>query len=203
MENASKALMIAAEVLLGIMVLGLLIVVATMFANFSRNMNKKIAADEVLIYNNHYTQFSGRVDITAQEIATTINFAKKNNDNYELSRTNSEHSNFYTTVFIEGQNFFNSLIYIKNNNQYKNWITFNTKVRKFIKENNMQLYSCNVESVTVSGKNIKTKMMSETDPNRGIVLNSETGRVQKIVFKKTNIPDFDVKTRNDYSININ
>ena len=203
MENASKALMIAAEVLIGIMVLGLLVVVATMFANFSRNMNKKIAADEVLIYNNHYTQFNGRVDITAQEIATTINFAKKNNDNYEISRTNTENSNFYTTVFIKNDNFFNNSSYIRNNIMYNNWISFNNTVRDFVKANNMKLYSCNVQNVTPNPGDSKKIRTTRKPLGSDITLNNETGRVEKIIFIETNISGLTVETRNEYEINVN
>ena len=77
MENASKALIMAGEILIALIVLGLGIGIIVTMGKFSADMNDRIAADTVAEFNNNFTKFEGRIDITAEEIASIINFAKQ------------------------------------------------------------------------------------------------------------------------------
>ena len=48
MDNASKALILAGEVLIGILILGLIAVVIATFGKFSSNMNERIGQNKIL-----------------------------------------------------------------------------------------------------------------------------------------------------------
>ena len=73
MENASKALIIAGEVLIGVLILTLASFVITQFGSFSRNLNNQMSETEIRSFNVNFTNFSGRANISMQEVATIIN----------------------------------------------------------------------------------------------------------------------------------
>ena len=62
MENASKALIMAGEILIALIVLGLGIGIIVTMGKFSANMNDRIAADTVAEFNSNFTKFEGRID---------------------------------------------------------------------------------------------------------------------------------------------
>lgn len=140
MENASKALIIVGEVLIAIIILSILAAVIVSFGRYSSNMHKKISDQEIYQFNENFLNYSGRVNITAQEIATIINFAKKENDKNDLSRTNSENNESYIDVLIDNKSFFKNII--TNDEDYKDNIKFSNKVNQFIKSNNIYYYRC-------------------------------------------------------------
>ena len=65
MENVSKALIIAGEVLIAVLVLSLAMVVIVKFGKFSANTNKRLSEDELNNFNNKFYAFNGRINITA------------------------------------------------------------------------------------------------------------------------------------------
>lgn len=143
MENASKALIIAGEVLIGVLVLTLMIYIFSAFGNFSANMNKKIDEAQITEFNDHFFTYENRDNITATEIATVINFAKQSNDSRELKQDDS--SEFYIRVYISENNrdfkdFFKDKDYVKDENDYKKEL--NKILNNFIKENNIYYFSC-------------------------------------------------------------
>jgi predicted porin len=75
MENASKALIMAGEIVIAILVIGLIVYINVLFGNFSVSMNSKISESKTAEFNNNFYVYSGRYNITAPEIATIINFA--------------------------------------------------------------------------------------------------------------------------------
>lgn len=108
MENASKALIMAAEVLIGIVVLGIFSFLFVRMGSISKTIHKNIEADKLLIFNNHFDDYSGRIDITANDIVSVINFAKKANKDNEI--TDLSRSDF-VNVIINGKSFFNADVY--------------------------------------------------------------------------------------------
>ena len=54
MENASKALIIAGEILIGVLILSLASYIVIQFGNFSRNMNEQISATEIRTFNVNF-----------------------------------------------------------------------------------------------------------------------------------------------------
>lgn len=77
MENISKALLIAAGVLIGILVLTIAVYLFINFGKTSREYAEKLDKVEIQKYNGNFDKFIGRDDITAQEIVTTISIIQQ------------------------------------------------------------------------------------------------------------------------------
>lgn len=78
MENASKALIIAAEVLLGVLLLTLLVFAFRAMASFSDTVDKNIETKNLNEFNTKFEIYR-RNDLTAQDVITIGNLAKKYN----------------------------------------------------------------------------------------------------------------------------
>ena len=96
MENASKALIMAAGVLIGIMILSLAVYLFATFGATSAEMHGQIEQDRINQFNAQFTSYEGKQDITIYDIITVVNLAKDNNESYSL--TSSTDSNYYITV---------------------------------------------------------------------------------------------------------
>ena len=206
MENASKALILAGEVLIGVLILGLIATVIATFGRFSSNMNAKIGQNKVLNFNNHFTVYDGRIDITAQEIAGLLNFAKESNDTYELDaygKTNDgKVSQYYVAVCIDEKNFFET-----NASSYAKINELRDKITEFVSNNNVNYYYCNVNinSIVKSTQGSKIKFTINRTDLGDIKINQEnTGMVTRINFRTLNKnirgEEFNVKTRGNYII---
>lgn len=80
MENAAKSIIMVGGVIIGTMVMSIMIYLFSVFGTFSGEMSEKMNAKKYLQFNNNYFQYQGRIDITAQEIKSIINFTKEHND---------------------------------------------------------------------------------------------------------------------------
>ena len=80
MENASKALIIAAEVLLGVILLTLMVFMFRAMGAFSDAVDKNIETKNVNEFNAPLEKYRGRTDITAPDIITMGNYAKQYNE---------------------------------------------------------------------------------------------------------------------------
>lgn len=98
MENASKALIIAAGVLIGVLILSLIAYLVTSFGVFSRQMNDKMEKTEISQFNSRFYKFEGRKDISAQDVVTIINYARQNNIRYQTE--NDSTTARYISVYI-------------------------------------------------------------------------------------------------------
>ena len=184
MENVSKALIIAGEVLIAVLVLSLAMVVIVKFGKFSANTNKRLSENELNNFNNKFYAFNGRINITADEIASLINFAKENNDLHEVDLTGS---------------FFKFLS--KKTGDDISKADFKNSINDFLKAYNNNLFYCNAGVKSVNGNVIKVEVK---DDNINIKKN-ELGRVNEITFGLTNdlvkIPnDYDVVHKEKYTI---
>lgn len=98
MENASKALMMAAGVLIGLMILSLAVYLITSFGSASAEAHRTNERNRINEFNTQFTQYEGRQDITIHDIVTVVNLARSNNETYDLSSQTSNNSNYYITV---------------------------------------------------------------------------------------------------------
>ncbi len=174
MDNTSNALIMAGEILIAILVLSLMAYVFIQFGNFSSEMHETMIETQIEEFNNKFNTYAYRTNITAQEIATIINFAKQQNDSRELVWKDS--SPYYVTVYIDGADVFNSNKYIGNNDDYNNNLKLEEILKKFIKENNTFYFSCNA---TLEKKN--NKIDTELYDN-DIQYSQETAMINKIEF---------------------
>lgn len=95
MENASKALILAGEILLGVLLLTLLVVVMRAMGIFSESVNKNIDEKTVSEFNTQFEVYVGRKNLTAQDIISMGNLAKS----YNLT---DEGTNNKITVKVNG-----------------------------------------------------------------------------------------------------
>lgn len=97
MENASKALIMAASVLLGVMILSIGAALYNSFSNFGADTTAKIQERQISEFNNNFLKYYGKVTVeennktvsetikvTAHDIISVTNLAKKNNLQYEI-----------------------------------------------------------------------------------------------------------------------
>lgn len=174
MENASNALIMAGEILIAVLIISLFAYIVIQFGNYSSQMHDEMSESQVTSFNNNFTLYSNRTNITAQEIATIINFAKQANDDRELEWNDS--SEYYITVYIDNKNVFNNNSYIKDRNDYNSNEAIDKVIRKFIKDNNTKYFGCNA-FVQKQGSNIVQK-----NYDGDIYFNLETDLVNRIDF---------------------
>ena len=82
MENASKALIMAAGILIGILIITLGVYLFVSFGVQSKELYKEIESNQLTQYNAQYSIYDGRTDITIYDIITLTNKAKQNNHDY-------------------------------------------------------------------------------------------------------------------------
>lgn len=80
MENASKALVIAAEVLIGVIVITLLAYTFQSYGGFSETVNKNIQTKNINEFNTKFENYHKRKDLTPQDVITIANLAKNYNN---------------------------------------------------------------------------------------------------------------------------
>lgn len=109
MENASKALLMAAGVLIGILILSLTIYLFTSFASTSSEVHKENVKQQRDQFNSQFTSYEGKDDNTIYSIVTVANLATETNKYYEYNKRNSQTNgkDYYISVrfngnFIEG-----------------------------------------------------------------------------------------------------
>lgn len=77
MENATKALLIAATVLIAIVMVSIAVYLYSMYSSQAEEYNATITAVEVEKFNSKFDVYVGRDDINAQEIVSVVNLAKE------------------------------------------------------------------------------------------------------------------------------
>ena len=73
MENASKALIMAASVLIAIMVLSLGVYLFSIFGGTSQEITNIITESQISEFNSNFTKYEGKTDIRAQDIVSVAN----------------------------------------------------------------------------------------------------------------------------------
>ncbi len=106
MENASRALIITAGVLIGILVLSLAAYLYFVFGDYVANTHELIAINTLAQFNDKYLQYNNRTDLTIQDIVTVKNYALENNysySDYNINSTIAADNNNFIDVF-KGEN---------------------------------------------------------------------------------------------------
>lgn len=175
MENASKALIMAASVLLGVMIISVGVALFNSFSSFSRSTVEKTEEKKISEWNNNFLKYYGTVileqkningeikditepiRVTAHDIVSVANFAKQSNENYQLTKESSGNENtYYVQVVVNN-----------GSKTYRNFETLDDEEKEeFLKEN-----SLTAENETKYYKCIKEPVVS-----------SVTKRVMKIEF---------------------
>lgn len=151
MENASKALIMVAGVLIGIMILSLAVYLFATFGATSAEMHGQIEQDRINQFNAQFTLYEGKEDITIYDIITVVNLARDSNESYTL--TEAKDSNYYITVNAALQTGNENNLEKKDSQYLQNLIQDETRAENlvdYVDENGVSYkglytYNCNVE----------------------------------------------------------
>lgn len=98
MENASKALLMAAGVLIGLLIISLAVFLFFDFASTSGRLHEQIRNDQINQFNAQFTSYEGKEGITFYDIITVTNLAKDSNNAKQLDSDNP-HNDYITIEF--------------------------------------------------------------------------------------------------------
>lgn len=100
MENAARALTMAAGVLIGIMIISIAVYLFTSLGNTSSEIYSKVEQTKIDKFNSQFLKYYGLGTCTAHDIVSIANLAKNSNEYYELEE-GSEY-NYYVNVIVKG-----------------------------------------------------------------------------------------------------
>ena len=164
MENASKALLMAAGVLMGVLILSLAVYLYTSFSSSTAAMEKQMELDEINNFNNKFLAYDGKTDLTIYDVYTVANLAAENNIKYEIENEGMQSGNFYIAVSIK-----------------KTGVVTKTNIEKDVNKldyNSFIKIPYMIEIISNGKKEAKFSYFTCTT-----IINENTGRVQEIEFK--------------------
>lgn len=89
MENASKALIMAASVLLGVMIISVGVALFQSFGGFSRDITTQIENNKIAEFNSQFLKYyNDTMELTAHDVVTLANLAHKTNIEQEVNENN-------------------------------------------------------------------------------------------------------------------
>lgn len=173
MENASKALLMSAAVILGVLIISVGVALYSMFGDYSKVIVDELEKNKVSEYNNNFYKYYGKItyyeggiekvqdlEITAHDIVTIANFAKQANiDGQVGSYSVASNASDYVQIVVKyyDKNGINSTTVSNFEKQdekfYSNFIKYNT-----LKSDNItkKVYVCKeIKTNDTSGKVIK------------------------------------------------
>lgn len=160
MENASRALLMAASVLISIMVISLGTYLFSIFGNYTKQINANLSAKQKEEFNAQFTKFEDGELCTVYDIVTVINLTKNSNNQYEeyvnkIARTAEDKKDSNTYIYVD-------ILKDSNENQNINELSSEIDLNDFINKNNQtinygekivynNLYKCSVEISNQTG----------------------------------------------------
>lgn len=103
MENASKALLMAAGVLIGVLILSLAVYLFVSFGTASAELHKQKEQDQINQFNAQFTSYENKDDVTIYDVVSVARLASENNIYYEFEKGNNyTDSDFYIKVTLNG-----------------------------------------------------------------------------------------------------
>ena len=148
MENAARALTMAAGVLIGIMIISIAVYLFMSLGNTSSEMYSKVEQTKIDKFNNQFLKYQGSTTCTAHDIVSIANLAKNSNAYYELEEGSG--LNYYVNVKVvdyikNGSNIENKNFERENNDVYTRFIEENsTKENSTDKKTNIKFFTCEV-----------------------------------------------------------
>lgn len=99
MENATKALIMAATILISVVIMSLGTYLFVSFSNYSSEVDEEVRTNQIAQFNSQFLKYQGR-EVTIYDILTVANLAKENNDNYELTVSDANENTLYITIDV-------------------------------------------------------------------------------------------------------
>lgn len=101
MENASKALLMAASILVGVLLISIGVYLFTVFGNSGAKISERITQSQIDQFNAQFTKYEGNTTCRIHDIISVANLAKENNSQLNgIYYINVE----ITNISREGQN---------------------------------------------------------------------------------------------------
>lgn len=104
MENASKAMLMAAGVLIGILILSLAVYLFISFGSNSAEIHQQNAQQQMDQFNSQFTSYQGK-ECTIYDVITIANLATENNKYYEFDQRfqQTAGNDYYISVKLDGK----------------------------------------------------------------------------------------------------
>lgn len=101
MENASKALIMAAEILLGVMIVSVGVYLFNTLGNYSAETTKKIEEAQIDQFNNQFLKYYNK-KCTIHDIVDLANLARKINEEngFSTAQTVTDYEN-YPNIYVQ------------------------------------------------------------------------------------------------------
>ena len=84
MENASKALLMAAAVLIGVIILTLAVYLFVYFSDYARGVEDDVRTNQIAQFNSQFLSYEGK-QLTFYDVITLANMAKDYNESNNLN----------------------------------------------------------------------------------------------------------------------
>ena len=84
MENASKALIMAAGILIGVLIISLAAYLFADFGSTSAKINQQVEQQRIIQFNSQFTSYLNK-ELTIYDVITILGYAQENNQYYEES----------------------------------------------------------------------------------------------------------------------
>lgn len=152
MENASKALLMAAGVLMGVVILSLAAYLFVTFSSSADDVKSEIANNQLNKFNSQFLAYEQREDLTVYDILTAVNLAENNNKYYQLEPGDTN----YITVKVD------------------NSVVNSTDIEKKIKPESLEKEG-EMREDNLGGKSLKNYRCN-------VLLSDITGRVNAVNF---------------------
>lgn len=143
MENASNALIMAAGVLIGVLILSLAIFLITDFGQTSSEINRRITDQQLVEFNANFTSYESKKRLTIYDIVTVAGFAQENNNYYD-------NQNYYKVIVKVG----NKEIQNCSSDEFKNLIKAEQNTTP------LPQYKCSVKEYHDNGR-VKTVIFTK------------------------------------------
>lgn len=151
MENAARALTMAAGVLIGIMIISIAVYLFTSLGNTSSEIYSKVEQTKIDKFNSQFLKYYGLGTCTAHDIVSIANLAKNSNEYYELEEGSGY--NYYVNVSVynvsEKIEHFEKL----DDAKYTEFIQNNSTVEEKGKIKEIKYFTCtNISQSNITGR---------------------------------------------------
>lgn len=164
MENASRALLMAATVLISVMVISLGTYLFATFGNYSKQINSNLSSKQKQEFNAQFTKYEGGDPCTVYDIVTVINLAKNSNNQYEEYQDNKRPQDFSSSS--------NTYIYVN--------INKDTNINELSSEQDLNNFISSNNTTMPNGNKIEYQNLYTCTVN----ISNQTGLVKSITFTK-------------------
>lgn len=90
MENSSKALIMAASILIGVLILSLMSYLFLFMSDYASKVEENLYAKEIYEFNTQFNEYDEREDLTAQDVTTIVNLVNNYNSKFEQGKNDPQ-----------------------------------------------------------------------------------------------------------------